>query len=425
MTRKPISLLWTSNILLPAAARALGLPESPFGGWLSVTTEHLARRKGLRIGVAMRAPVRRLRRLDLHGISYYALPQTARDMYDIEQSSCDAVLADFAPDLLHAEGTEMAHTRRFLKTWHGPKVVSLQGVINGHTSYQFGGLTPAEFLSLRHPRHAGVGLALLANHLLRFRPRLSVERETINLADHILGRTLWDQAHAYRINPNATYHHCPRILRDSFYTEQWSLNDIEPYSLFVGNGASALKGAHFAVRALAQLRNQFPQARLYIAGRAPSQVARKPVQRLFDYPVYLRNLIRDLGVADRVTFTGELNAVQMAERMRKSHVFILPSLIENSPNSLGEAMLMGVPSVASYAGGVPSMATDESEVLMYRANDSAMLAFQVQRLFRDDSLSYGLSKAARKRAIGTHNPDAVIDTLLAVYQRVLEGASGP
>ena len=71
----PMRILWIVSIPLPAASQALGLPESPFGGWLSTMTLRLAKVPGLQLGVAMRAPVEELRSVDVDGIRYYALPQ--------------------------------------------------------------------------------------------------------------------------------------------------------------------------------------------------------------------------------------------------------------------------------------------------------------------------------------------------------------
>jgi glycosyltransferase involved in cell wall biosynthesis len=423
MTNSPISVLWTSNIVLPAVASRLGVAQTPFGGWLSVTTSRLAQIEGLRLGVAMRAPVSDFRHLHHEGIDYFAIPQARRDIYDIAQSDCDRVLKDFAPDILHVEGTEMAYARRLLSSWQGQRLISLQGVINGYGPYQFGHLKAGDFLNAKHPQHVLVGLALLANNLFKFRPRLRGERETIAMADHIMGRTVWDRAQANWLNPTAQYHHCPRILRDPFYEKTWSLDQCEPFSIFVGNGASALKGAHFAVQALGLIRRRYPSAKLYIAGRNPWSLPRFSAQRLVGYSVYLMDLISDLGLREQVIFTGELDAESMAERMCRSHVVLLSSLIENSPNTLAEAMVMGVPAVSAYAGGVPSMARDGEEALFYRAGDPVMMAWQIQSVFQHNEVAERLSRCGQSRARAIHDPETIIQKLIGTYRLVTEGTT--
>ena len=99
----------------------------------------------------------------------------------------------------------------------------------------------------------------------------------------------------------------------------------------------------------------------------------------------------------------------------------MSSIIENSPNTLGEAMMVGTPSVSAFTGGVPSMASDEVDVLMYRADDPAMLAMQIKRLFDDPALCDRLSGAARERARRTHDPEANVQALVDAYRRIVPG----
>ena len=177
MTDTPVTVLWTANIVVPVVAQDLSLPEIALGGWLSTTTERLARQPGFRVGVAMRAPVKTLQRVEKGGITYFAMPQRRANGYDVAQADVDRVLGEFAPDILHAEGTEMAYTRRMLRSWRGRKLVSLQGVINGHVPYNLGRLPLSAMLNPLRPRRMAVALALLANKRLRFLPRLKAERE--------------------------------------------------------------------------------------------------------------------------------------------------------------------------------------------------------------------------------------------------------
>ncbi len=419
MTDRPIRVLWTVNIVLPAVAEDLGLALTPFGGWLSLMTQRLAALPGFKIGVAMRAPVRTLTVIERDGVTYFAMPQAAADMFDVDQATCDAVLDAFAPDILHAEGSEMAYTRRFLKSWRGAKLLSLQGVINGYRNYELGRLPLLGMLNPLRPKTALTAVALMANLVLRFLPRLRAERDTIRLADHIMGRTNWDRAQAWSINPRAAYHHCSRILRAAFYTAGWRASEHEPYSIFVGNAASPRKGTHVVIEAVRLLGRSFPRVKLYVAGESPDALPGSSAKRHIGYPAYVTGLIRRYGLQDRVVFTGLLGEVEMVRRMEASHVFVLSSMIENSPNTLGEAMMVGVPSVASFSGGVPSMARDEAEVLMYRADDPAMLAMQIKRLFDDPILCERLSAAARKRALHTHDPETNVAALVEAYGRIM------
>lgn len=418
MTNRVIRILWTSNIDLPAAAPALGLNPTPFGGWLTLMTSRLARLAGYEIAVAMRSEFRQFQKVEVDGITYYALPQQ-RDRFDVAQADVDRVLAEFTPDILHVEGAEMRHARRFLNTWPGPRLLSMQGVLNGYASYELGRLPVFSMLNPLRPRLMLTAAALLFQRQRQLMPRLSSERSAMQSADHIIGRTLWDQAQAKALSPDATYHHCARILRDVFYKTAWAGDACEGFSIFIGNGASPRKGAHVAVQALAQLLRDFPTVTLHIAGQDPRTLPRRSPKRYVGYPVYLQDMIRKLGVEPNVRFTGVLNAQQMADRMAQSHVCLMASIIENSPNTLGEAMLLGVPTVSAYAGGAPSMARDEVEALFYRPDDPAMLALQIRRIFEDRELAARLSKAARARALETHDPENNLANLIAAYESIM------
>ncbi len=418
MTDRPIRILWTSNIDLPAVSNELGLIASPFGGWLTLMTEKLAALPDFEIGIAMRSNSKTFQRIKKAEITYFAMPQQ-RNKFDLAQTDVDRVLAEFQPDILHVEGAEMHYSRRFLSTWTGPRLLSMQGVLNGYAPYELGRLPIASMLNPLRPRIFLIGLALVIQRYLQFHSRLAHERFAMQSVNHIMGRTLWDQAQAKSLSPGSRYHHCSRILRDIFYTLHWKQDKSELFSIFVGNGASPRKGAHVVVQALALLVHDFPSATLYIAGHDPRSLPRCSAKRYLGYPVYLVYLIRSLGLEDRVRFTGVLSEQEMADRMARSHVCLMASIIENSPNTLGEAMILGVPTVSAYAGGAPSMARDEIEVLFYRPDDPAMLAFQVRRIFEDSALATRLSQAARERALLTHEPERNLSDLVAAYTEII------
>src|SRR5690606_434304 len=203
---------------------------------------------------------------------------------------CNKVLAEFRPTLVHAEGSEMAYTRRMLQAWDGPRLLSLQGVINGYEPFELGALRPWKVARSLRLRQIVVLAALILNKRLRFDPRLQGERDTVAMVDNIMGRTPWDRAQAWALNPGARYHHCSRTLRDSFYSRRWAINDCDRHTIFAGNAASPRKGAHFLLDALVLLRREFPSARLVFAGERPGTQGSK-VKRLLGYPAFLMDRI--------------------------------------------------------------------------------------------------------------------------------------
>lgn len=83
---------------------------------------------------------------------------------------------------------------------------------------------------------------------------------------------------------------------------------------------------------------------------------------------------RRLGLEAAVRFHGERSKLQVAELMRQADLFVLPSLFENLPCVLIEAMASGLPSVATAVGGVPDLVDEASGVLCPPHDPSALAA---------------------------------------------------
>ena len=412
-----IRLLWIVGYVLPDAMDD-GDEKIVFGGWVSEMVRELAKMKHIELGVAMKASVDELIKKEINNVIYYYVPQ--EKTYDVNEAACIKVLECFKPELLHGEGSEQAYTNTFLRNWKGRNVVSLQGVINGYEPYEYGGLNIDDFLFTFNLRNLIFGLSMFANKKLRFNNRIKIERDTISRARNILGRTLWDRCQSFAINQKAPYFFCARNLRKPFYKKRWDIDKKEDFSIFIGNSASPRKGAHFVLEAVAQLKEEFPNVKLYIAGASPYPSSARDWKRRIGYSSYLIRLIKKLDLKDNIEFLGILNEEQMSDKLSRIHVYVMASIIENSPNTLGEAMMMGVPSVSSFNGGVPSMATDDIEALHYRDNDPRMMAFQIRRIFTDNNLALKLSEKGRVKALDTHDRDKNVQLLLNAYEEIMK-----
>ena len=100
------------------------------------------------------------------------------------------------------------------------------------------------------------------------------------------------------------------------------------------------------------------------------------------YQKYLADLAEKLGIAGKIEFMGKLSAEEMKAEFLRANVFALPSTIENSPNSLGEAMLLGVPCVAGNVGGVSNLMTHGEEGFVYQSTAAYMLGFYIRQVFQ-------------------------------------------
>lgn len=265
-------------------------------------------------------------------------------------------MEDYDPDVIHCFGTEYPHTLAVCRVYPHPEriLLGIQGICSLCAEAYFADLP--ERVTRKVTFRDLVKRDSLRSQQEKFVRRGVMEREAIGLAGNITGRTAWDREVTTGWNPEAQYYPMNETLRASFYEGSWNPEHCEPHSIFVSQGDYPLKGLHYLLKALPGIRRKFPDVQVYVAGNdLTAYHTLKQKLKISAYGQYLRDLIREGQLEDCVHFTGKLTEQQMRERFLRSHLFLCCSSLENSPNSLGEAMLLGVPCVSTEVGGIPSL----------------------------------------------------------------------
>ncbi len=410
-----MKVLWVCNQPLRGAVDSSGKTKTFGGGWLDEEAAALMNEGDIEI-VACFADrsASSLIRTENGKLIHYAVPRKKRSLFKYDPSMekyFDEIVERENPDFCHIHGTENANALSLIRKHpEFTYIVSLQGIVSYISLHERAGV-PKRFrknLTLRSVI-ARNGTDSLAKRHESYSP---LEREIFASADFFLGRTEWDRACAFLNNRRAKYVYNPRLLRSPFYDAEWSLDSCDRHTVFVSQSSTALKGVHFVLKALSIVKEYYPDARLVIAG-APLDLS-GGVKNLVggnSYQQYLSYLIKKHGLADSVSFTGKLDAEKMAEQLKKTHVFVSPSSIDNSPNSLGEAMMVGTPCIASFVGGVPDMLDHKVDGFLYPYDEYYILAYDILKIFGDDELARSFSENAHKHARITHdrrNSDSVI-----------------
>lgn len=409
-----MKILVIAGFVIPKAASLIGEQEVPFGGWVSSLLEGLSKIEGVELALVMKSNQKELITKKDGAINYYYLPTNAKNNLDVYIEDCSKVLDLFKPDILHAEGAEVYITNRFFSVFKGKKVISIKGIFNDIQAHEYGGLKLNDLMLTFSLPNIIFGISLFYTKNIRFRKRKFLERNSYELSEYVIGRTIYDNAHALSFNKNLKYFHNNESLRTVFYNKQWDFKKVEQFSLIIGNGYIARKGAHMVFHAVSILKEEFPTIKLYIVGTKAKSLKDK-----LTYKGYLNALLKKYKIEKQVFFLGTLNAEEMAEKMIEKHVYILPSFVENSSNTLGEAMLMGLPSVVSYCGGVSSLAQDETDVLFYRTSDVAMLTHQIRRIFNNEIDVFTLSKKAREKATILYRRNDNSTQLIEIYKNII------
>ena len=319
------------------------------------------------------------------------------------------------PDIIHIHGTEYSHSYAFLQECgNSHTVISIQGMTSVCSRYFREGITTGEILrniSFRDIIRGGI-----LHEQAAFRKRGDYEKAMIKSVRHVIGRTSWDEAQVKAINPDVTYHYLNETLRPEFYTgEHWEYATCHPHTIFMSQGTYPYKGLHQVLKAFPLILKKYPDCHIRIAGSDPTiNFDTSQWWRITGYGRYLKSLICKYHIREHVTFIGPKDAAEMKKELLHCNLFLIPSAIENSPNSLGEAQILGVPCIASYVGGVMDMMKG-NEGNMYRYEEIEMLAHKICQVFYNEADQIDCSQMAAQR----HDPSTNVKGLIEIYNNII------
>lgn len=414
-------ILWTTNVIMPYPAKQIGRKPSVFGGWLVGLMKQIVNSKSYKLAIAAVYGGNKLKRFDDGKVIYYLLPCKNDTKYNGDlEFYWREVVADFQPDLIHLHGTEFMHNLALQNACPNEKyLVSLQGLMGPISKKYLAGISKKEYRKNMTPRDFLQGSVLKEQK--NFCRRAEYEKMILKNANAIVGRTEWDRVNSLKIAGNKPYYKCNEILRDAFYNQDWNIRQIEPHSIYISQASYPLKGFHILLEALPKLVEKYPDLKVFVAGT--DILDRSTLKKKLLYSGYAKILdkkIKRHHLKDNIEFIGEKSENGVLEYMKKSNVFVQCSVIENSSNSLGEAMLIGMPCVASDVGGTADLLdVTKGEGLLYRFGDAKTLAELIGRVFDDFGLAIELGENAKKHAKIIYDRQENADTMLEIYKKVI------
>ena len=414
-----MKILWLCH-LIPGAVKEAATGKKESGLWLDHVLDDL-REKGVKLHVICRG-------LDKTGAvdencTYTGFSEPQAHKYRPEHEALfRRELKAFQPDVIHIWGTEFAHSLAMMNAAKAEGmqekcVISIQGLVSIYA------------------RHFSEGLShkLIRSYTLRdllrwdnvehqakmYSRRGELEQQAMVLAPHIIGRTDWDRSCAQLIAPKAQYHFCNETLRAPFYEDSWSYDSCQKHRIFASSCMYPVKGFHYLLEAFVQVLKDYPDAKIAVPGRDFVHLT-SLTQKLREssYHRYMRRFIEKHGMEDKIEFLGRLSPEGMKEQDLLANVFVMPSTIENSPNSLGEAMLLGTPCVASDVGGITTVMKHGEEGYIYQSTAPYMLAFYIKKVFAMGDAARAMGIAAAEHARRTHDPRKNTEDLLAIYEKI-------
>lgn len=434
-----MKLLWVCNLMPPVIAGALGREAGNREGWLDGLCHALIDSEAnIELHIAFPDAEQLFGTKVTVGektIFAYSFPEDLAhpEKYDpaLEEHLLTIVTAA-DPDVIHCFGTEFPHTLALLKVCPHPErvLVGLQGICSVIADSYMADL-PAKVCNSRTFRDI-LKKDSLKEQQAKFVCRGAHETEALKRAHHVTGRTDFDREAALRCNPYVNYYPANETLRKPFYEGEWDETKAVPHRIFVSQGDYPLKGLHYMIIAAAYLRANYPDVSVVVAGNSIVRFETlKEKLKISAYGKYLRKLMQSYGMQDKVTFLGRLSAEQMKETYLSSSLFVCCSANENSPNSLGEAMLLGVPCVAADVGGIPTIFQGDVDGPVYkgfRADEhredptfvANRLAAAINTLWHEPEKQAVYTQNARNHAKELHDPAANIRKMVEIYAKIAD-----
>ena len=160
------------------------------------------------------------------------------------------------------------------------------------------------------------------------------------------------------------------------------------------------------VRVFAEVRRQLP-ARLVLVGEGP--------ERLF-----AQQLVRELDLTGDVVFLGQQDDIRGP--LSCADLLLLPSEQESFGLTALEAMVSGVPVIATTIGGLPEVVVDGESGRLFPVGEVRGMAAEAVRLLTDEPARRAMGRAGRERALAHFAREIVLPRYEDLYRRVLAGA---
>lgn len=346
MASSPLTVAWISEYPIewmpdcPEVFR--GLPKQHPATWMPVLLEELRAVAGLSLHVmVLRNNIARSHSFERHGVNYHVLkiPRMTRasSLFLVDTLVLKRALGRIRPDVVHAWGTERGAALVASRLGY-PYLVTIQGLLTWYqqiipfTVYD-SFVAKLEQVALRRARWATTEAVFSAQYLRERYPQLNVMQ-----VEHA---------------PQRSFHQVERRPQS------------KPLRFLTVGTLDYRKGSDLLFRALNQLLPQFPFEVVVVGGSGG---------------VFIDRLRAELspGLWERVRFRTGLSPAEVGQELAVATLKILPTRADTSPNAVKEAVVAGVPVVASRIGGIPDYVRPGENGLLFESGDLVSLVGAIQ-----------------------------------------------
>lgn len=322
------------------------------------------------------------------------------------------VVESYKPDLVHVWGIENAYAAVIPKL-KCPFVVHIQGLLS-LSIYIY--MPPALSLYEINKADSWINPKTWAKNILHctqkdaYKYAVYRAKRELRVGKYVknwIGRTEWDYNASQMLSHESNYYHCDEMMRGDFGSSLWTYH-YNKETLVIHSSISSewYKGIDVVLNTAMILKQQGVHIEWNVYGVSSNDTKVR----------YFENKLHVNSSDVNVFFRGRVVASVIKDSLLKSDVFVHPSYIENSSNAIAESMLIGVPTIAHYVGGNPSMLRNDSGVLV-APNEPFMLANAIMKM-REQNYAEKYSLKALAVARERQNTERIINNLVEIYKDV-------
>ena len=391
------------------------------GGWISSLEMELKKRTGIELGLcfysrSVQEPVKEKQ----EDTTYYLLPRPAKTIkytletiirkpeettFEHEKLAIPAlvnVVNDFNPDVIQVFGSENIYGL-IAKYVSVPVVLHVQGIL---TTCLNSFLPP--FVSWHMYIWQNFSLPKIFQRIsskIAWRRNSVTEQRMMRSIKYFMGHSAWDERVTRLFSPDSTYYYCSEMLRSPFY--DLHVKRILPQKpVFVTTISPPLyKGYDLLLKAAQELKKVLPDFEWKVFG----SVNDKFVDKTFN----LKH--EDVNVS----LMGVATAEQIKEVFLHATAYVHTSYIENVCNSVCEAQILGLPCIAAYTGGIPSLIDDGQTGFLVPVNDPYQMAFLMKYIAETPSINKKIGEKARQAAMKRHDSNMIAERVIEIYADIL------
>jgi glycosyltransferase involved in cell wall biosynthesis len=194
-------------------------------------------------------------------------------------------------------------------------------------------------------------------------------------------------------------------LMNSNIRNEYSIDDSDKIILFVGRFAP-LKNLPFLIEACKEIFKQREDVKLMLVGEGPLEKR-------------IKKLVKNYKLQNSVIFTGRIDNDELAKYYSAANIFVMPSVYDNFPNAVLEAMACELPVVATNVGGIPMQVEQGENGFLIESGNVQQFKYSILTLSDDEYLAKEMGKRNRIKVKEKYNWEKSAKKLKDVYESIL------